>query len=51
MTTPSTPEEQRATPDQLAELRTLAADAGEELPEGMTAVEAEQRLVELRGRG
>lgn len=51
MTTPSNPEQQRATPEQLEELRSLAASAGEEVPDGLTASEAEQRLVELRAAG
>ena len=47
MTTPSSAE-QPASPDQLAELKSLAEGAGEEVPDGITAAEAEQRLVELR---
>lgn len=44
------PENEKATPEQLDELQRLAAAAGEEIPEGITATEAAQRLVELRGR-
>ncbi len=49
--TTSDSEEQRATPEQLDELRSLAAAAGEEVPNGITSTEAEQRLVELRAAG
>ena len=48
MTTPSDPEQQLATPDQVEELRSLAAAAGEEIPSGITETEAQQRIVELR---
>jgi hypothetical protein len=45
----TTPQDQRpATPEQLQELRALASATGEEIPDGMLAVEAEQRLVELK---
>ena len=37
-----------ATTEQLEELRRLAPD--DEIPDGMRNAEAEQRLVELRGR-
>ena len=37
-----------ATPEQLAELSSLAAAAGEEVPAGIRAAEAAQRIVELK---
>ena len=40
-----------ATPEQLEELRSLAAAAGEEVPPGIRAAEAAQRIVELRSAG
>lgn len=40
-----------ATPEQMKELRSLAAAAGEEVPEGIRAAEAAQRIVELRSAG
>jgi len=40
-----------ATPEQLEELRALAAAAGEEVPDGIRAAEAAQRIVELRSAG
>ncbi len=40
-----------ATPEQLEELRSLAAAAGEEVPAGIRAAEAAQRIVELRSAG
>jgi len=42
------PEDQLATPEQLEELRSLAARAGEEVPADLRAAEAAQRIVELR---
>ncbi|RJK96879.1 DUF3072 domain-containing protein [Vallicoccus soli] len=46
---PSTPADERpAGAEQLAELRELAAAAGEEVPEGVRAAEADQRITELR---
>lgn len=43
-----TADEQMATPEQLEELRALAGAAGEEVPDGMRAAEAAQRIEELR---
>jgi len=40
-----------ATPEQLEELRSLAAAAGEEVPAGIRAAEAAQRIVELKSAG
>lgn len=51
MTEPSGNEQQRATPEQLEELRSLADAAGEDVPAGITASEAEQRITELRSAG
>ncbi|WP_165865625.1 DUF3072 domain-containing protein [Vallicoccus soli] len=49
MSEPSTPADERpAGAEQLAELRELAAAAGEEVPEGVRAAEADQRITELR---
>ena len=48
--TSAEPQNEKATSEQLEELRRLASAAGEEIPEGITATEAQQRLVELRGR-
>ncbi|MEP6852915.1 MAG: hypothetical protein ABJA87_09695 [bacterium] len=42
----SEPEEQMASEEQLQELRSLAGD--EDIPDGMRASEAAQRIVELR---
>lgn len=42
------PDAQMATPEQMAELRELAGSAGEDVPDGMRAAEAAQRIVELR---
>lgn len=50
MTEPASAE-QSATPEQLAELKELASAAGEDVPEGMLASEAAQRIVELRSAG
>jgi hypothetical protein len=47
MTDQTSPDEM-ATPEQLAELRTLADAAGEDVPAGIRASEAAQRIVELR---
>jgi hypothetical protein len=47
MTEQTTPEGQ-ATPEQMEQLRALAADTGEEVPETMRTSEASQRIVELR---
>ena len=40
-----------ATPEQLEELRSLAAAAGEEVPAGIRAAEAARRIVELKSAG
>lgn len=40
-----------ATPEQLEQLRSLAAAAGEEVPAGIRAAEAAQRIVELQSAG
>ncbi len=40
-----------ATPEQLDELRSLAAAHGEEVPAGIRAAEAAQRIVELKSAG
>ena len=37
-----------ATPEQMEQLRALAADTGAEVPETMRAAEASQRIIELR---
>jgi len=42
-------DEQMATPEQLEELRSLAGD--EDIPAGMRAAEAAQRIAELRAAG
>jgi hypothetical protein len=47
MTEQTTPDGQ-ATPEQMEQLRALAADTGEEVPETMRVSEASQRIVELR---
>ena len=47
MTEQTTPDGE-ATPEQMEQLRALAADTGEELPESMRAAEASQRIIELR---
>jgi hypothetical protein len=47
MTEQATPDDQ-ATPEQMEQVRTLAADTGEEVPETMRTSEASQRIVELR---
>ena len=47
MTEQTTPDGQ-ATPEQMEQLRALAADTGEEVPETMRTSEASQRIVELR---
>ena len=41
-------EEQMATPEQMEQLRALAAGTGEEVPDTMRASEATQRITELR---
>ena len=41
-------DEKMATPEQLEELRSLAAGAGEEVPDTLRAAEADQRITELR---
>lgn len=45
---PEPADELPATPEQMAQLRALAAGTGEEVPETMRAAEATQRIVELR---
>ena len=47
MTEQTTPDGE-ATPEQMEQLRALAADTGEEVPETMRTSEASQRIVELR---
>ena len=47
MTEQTTPDGE-ATPEQMEQLRALAADTGEEVPETMRASEASQRIIELR---
>ena len=41
------PDDEMATPEQMEELRSLAGP-DEDIPEGMRASEAKQRIVELR---
>ena len=48
MTDQDATEERMATPEQMEQLRTLAAGTGEDVPETMQASEASQRIVELR---
>ena len=48
MTASNDAEDQMATPEQMEQLRTLAASTGEEVPETMRAAEASQRITELR---
>ena len=50
MTEQTTPDGE-ATPEQMEQLRALAVDTGEEVPETMRASEASQRIVELRATG
>ena len=48
MTDQDATEERMATPEQMEQLRSLAAATGEEVPDDMRASEASQRIVELR---
>ena len=48
MTESNDAEAQMATPEQMEQLRTLAAATGEEVPETMRSAEARQRITELR---
>lgn len=50
MTEQATPDGQ-ATPEQMEQLRALAADTAEEVPETMRTSEVSQRIVELRAAG